>query len=1419
MAEKLDFLKGTQASYNALTSKNENTFYRTDKNNLYLGDIHLNKQNVVFGTCATSSDLSEKIIVITDSSWTITEGAILFVKFAETNSVSIPTFKINDQSYPVYTARGNEIADLDGLNPEIYAQGGDETQILSYVYHNNAFYCQADEPESAKMVLFTYNSCSESFIDVAALLMSQQKVYFFLEIEDAEDLPPMMVNLTFCSLIDNAGLLFACHIPGMGEGILILTQVNSVVVNIIEPGSITIGTNTWSEESGSNIDFTPAVQTIATTIANTAYNKISSRGEQLITNGNALLGNNTNFTSFLFDGTQANGTNGSFTRYMGSASKGTVFTDEYFPVNPNLTYKLSLDAKTKNGLSSLYTFLAFYDANKNLINVKNHVHNSASTTTLAKELKKGDTQVYLTDVSGWSTTYSYGRFLLIWDQTNQYGYTYPAGTYTQHSLTLPAINNKLDPAALDTSNKTVTLSSAYNGTTIPAGTPVSQGGDAATFKYIAAVNAIPPTNWQSYEGFIGGIDYSGTNVPGTFPPGAAYCRVGFLWNNNGTNDQTWITNVSVTALPAIATGSTLGVVKGGGNVTIGTDGKLNIDGAASTIAKNNLSANLAIITDGNGKIAASGVTSTELGYLSGTTKNVQTQLDEKAHKKTGVYYIEGTGSTAGTWLGSHADITAYYPGLMIAYKVGIAAASTTKLNINNLGAVSVVANASTAVSTRYPVNSIVFLVYTTDSSGTSYWKVSDYDSDKKAASANKVDTKLFLTGATTQSSSGQTSYSNINCYIGDDNNLYSNGEQVVIPSILEPLLAAKMDKENPVGEGTFSMNRKADTPIGSYSTTLGYNNVACGSYSLAAGYNSYAFGTNSTTLGRGLLVNMKLTGDANATSYKVSNADFGFLLDYRIPGQVIYCPSTKTYAKIISQNLTTATITLDKTLSDSALSSVAAIMPVGATYGTAAFSTGYESTASGNYSFAGGYRTLASGSYSFTHGYWTNASGQHAFAVGDANVASGSSSFAEGEYTYATAKNAHAEGSGTYASSANQHVAGKYNIIDQDGTYAYITGNGTVETRANIHTLDWNGNVWFKGNVYVGGNDQASGSKLATVADINTALSSVLTYKGTKETTANLPTSGNATGDVWNITTACAASGILPAVNAGDNVAWNGSTWDVLAGIIDLSNYLTGVSLDGTALAVHNGVANIPLASGQYVPGIIKTKSTVSSILSTDYIATPVIGGSPYYGISKLRVGASGAVANAIVNKDPYLTTSDGGTYRSQVRLVGGGATTIKSTSSGTTGQIEITSVDTTYTFAEGTTDGAFSVTPNGGTAQSVSIHGLNAAAYKGVVDSTSAAAIGTGTNIPTERDIYYGLPTINNSHTYTSSTAIFAPTSGGTATCTLVANGATSAPTWTDTLTVTAGTGANVKGTLSLDNAVKFQYNNNDKCVDIIFI
>lgn len=55
-----------------------------------------------------------------------------------------------------------------------------------------------------------------------------------------------------------------------------------------------------------------------------------------------------------------------------------------------------------------------------------------------------------------------------------------------------------------------------------------------------------------------------------------------------------------------------------------------ITGAASTIATSDLTASRALVSNGSGKVAVSAVTSTQLGYLSGVTSAIQTQLDSKA---------------------------------------------------------------------------------------------------------------------------------------------------------------------------------------------------------------------------------------------------------------------------------------------------------------------------------------------------------------------------------------------------------------------------------------------------------------------------------------------------------------------------------------------------------------------------------------------------------------------------------------------------------------------------------------------------------------------------------------------------------------------------------------------------------------------
>lgn len=76
-------------------------------------------------------------------------------------------------------------------------------------------------------------------------------------------------------------------------------------------------------------------------------------------------------------------------------------------------------------------------------------------------------------------------------------------------------------------------------------------------------------------------------------------------------------------------GNTVTPVKGS---TIWNYIKNKITGAISGLITSNLTANRALLSNGSGKVAVSSVTNTELGYLSGVTSNIQTQLNNKQNK-------------------------------------------------------------------------------------------------------------------------------------------------------------------------------------------------------------------------------------------------------------------------------------------------------------------------------------------------------------------------------------------------------------------------------------------------------------------------------------------------------------------------------------------------------------------------------------------------------------------------------------------------------------------------------------------------------------------------------------------------------------------------------------------------------------------
>lgn len=123
----------------------------------------------------------------------------------------------------------------------------------------------------------------------------------------------------------------------------------------------------------------------------------------------------------------------------------------------------------------------------------------------------------------------------------------------------------------------------------------------------------------------------------------------------------------------------------------------------------------AVLTTITTNTAGSGTEVSSLTSHYNIAKNLHSEWSSN-----GMFYIVGTGDTAGTWLGSHSEIKSYYTGLIIAYKIPIAGASTTTLNINNLGAKTCYINTS-KLTTHYGVGSVAILVY----DGT-YFRAADY---------------------------------------------------------------------------------------------------------------------------------------------------------------------------------------------------------------------------------------------------------------------------------------------------------------------------------------------------------------------------------------------------------------------------------------------------------------------------------------------------------------------------------------------------------------------------------------------------------------------------------------------------------------------------------------------------------------------
>lgn len=161
---------------------------------------------------------------------------------------------------------------------------------------------------------------------------------------------------------------------------------------------------------------------------------------------------------------------------------------------------------------------------------------------------------------------------------------------------------------------------------------------------------------------------------------------------------------------------------------------------------------------------------------------------------------------------------------------------------------------------------------------------------------------------------------------------------------------------------------------------------------------------------------------------------------------------------------------------------------------------------------------------------------------------------------------------GTYDTFANlQNAVSTGTIIPNNGDTYIIKNEGGVDAdhvaiKAN-DLVSFSDNKWYK-NPNTGSSTEGGITREELDEELKnyikrTEIAGVFLYKGVVDSFSNLPQNAQV-GDVYNIRNAGGQDISGVSIKAGDNVCWNGSGWDNLSGIVDLSSYITRTELTST---------------------------------------------------------------------------------------------------------------------------------------------------------------------------------------------------------------------------------------------------------------
>ena len=268
------------------------------------------------------------------------------------------------------------------------------------------------------------------------------------------------------------------------------------------------------------------------------------------------------------------------------------------------------------------------------------------------------------------------------------------GTGTVTSVSVVSANGFAGSVATATTTPAITLSTTITGLLKGNGTAISAAVSGTDYAPATSGTSILKGNGSGgFSNASAGTDYE---VPLTFSTGLTrtvdtvtvnttqniaklsnLTTNGFVKTSGGDGTLSIDTNTYITGNQTITLS---GDITGSGTTGITTaiaplvivDGDINASAGITLSKLAALTVSRALVSDGSGVISVSSVTSTELGYVSGVTSAIQTQLNAK--QATGNYITALTG-----------DVTASGPGSVTAT---IANDAVTYAKIQNVSAAS-----------------------------------------------------------------------------------------------------------------------------------------------------------------------------------------------------------------------------------------------------------------------------------------------------------------------------------------------------------------------------------------------------------------------------------------------------------------------------------------------------------------------------------------------------------------------------------------------------------------------------------------------------------------------------------------------------------------------------------------------------------